>query len=106
VKIVKVILEGTAAEGGPASLVAEIKRKVDTDAHVMMGKDVFSLFLVPHVDAAFVMGLVLVIDQVCSDEPGVNEEEIDSRMASLTGDHHIGVNGGALLEEHPSDVVM
>jgi LURP-one-related len=102
----KVLLEGAAAKGEPASLVAEIKRKVDPDAHVVMGKDVFSLFLVPHVDAAFVMGLVLVLDQVCSDEPSIIEEEIDSSMTSLAGDHHIGVNGGTLLEEHPSEVVM
>lgn len=104
--IVKVLLEGTAPKGEAASLVAEIKRKVDPDAHVVMGKDVFSLFLVPHVDAAFIMGLVLVLDQVCADEPSMIEEEIDSSTAILAEDRHVRVNGGTLLEEHPSELVI
>ncbi|KAF3327542.1 protein LURP-one-related 5-like protein [Carex littledalei] len=102
----KVLFEGTVPKGEAASLVAAIKRKVDPDAHVVMGKDVFSLFLAPHVDAAFIMGLVLVLDQVCSDEPGIAEVEIDLSSVSLAGDHHVIVNGGTLLEEHPAEVVM
>lgn len=105
VTIVKVLFEGTASKGEAALLVAEIKRKVDPDAHVVMGKDVFSLFLAPHVDAAFIMGLVLVLDQVCSDEPGIAEEEIDLSSATLAGDHNVIANGGTLLEEHPAEVV-
>ncbi|KAJ4763739.1 LURP-one-like protein (DUF567) [Rhynchospora pubera] len=102
----KVLFEGIASKGEAASLVAEIKRKVDPDAHVVLGKDVFSLFLAPHFDAAFAMGLVLVLDQICGDEPDAAVEEIDLSIASLTGDHHVGVNGGTLLEEHPPELVM
>ncbi|XP_059643675.1 protein LURP-one-related 5-like [Cornus florida] len=44
--------------------MAEIRRKVDASAHVMLGKDVFSLCLKPGFDSAFAMGLVLVLDQI------------------------------------------
>uniref|UniRef100_A0A7N0THP6 Uncharacterized protein n=1 Tax=Kalanchoe fedtschenkoi TaxID=63787 RepID=A0A7N0THP6_KALFE len=49
-------------------VVAEIKRKVDASANVVLGKDVFSLCLKPGFDAAFAMGLVLVLDQINGDE--------------------------------------
>ncbi|KDP37081.1 hypothetical protein JCGZ_06137 [Jatropha curcas] len=48
--------------------VAEIRRKVDASTNVVLGKDVFSLCLKPGFDAAFAMGLVLVLDQLNGDE--------------------------------------
>ncbi|XAR67780.1 hypothetical protein NMG60_11002678 [Bertholletia excelsa] len=48
--------------------VAEIRRKVDATANVMLGKDVFSLCLKPGLDGAFAMGLVLVLDQIHGDD--------------------------------------
>ncbi|KAG5537542.1 hypothetical protein RHGRI_024860 [Rhododendron griersonianum] len=51
-------------------LVAEIRRKVDASAHVVLGKDVFSLCLKPGFDGAFAMGLVLVLDQINGDGDG------------------------------------
>ncbi|XP_042497119.1 protein LURP-one-related 12-like [Macadamia integrifolia] len=44
--------------------VAEIRRKVDSSTHVLLGKDVFSLSLKPGFDGAFAMGLVLVLDKI------------------------------------------
>lgn len=44
--------------------VAEIRRKVDASAHIVLGKDVFELSLKPGFDGAFAMGLVLVLDQI------------------------------------------
>ncbi|KAH0466919.1 hypothetical protein IEQ34_004157 [Dendrobium chrysotoxum] len=49
-------------------LVAEIKRKVDSCAHVILGRDVFCLSLRPRVDAAFIMGLVIVLDRISGDD--------------------------------------
>jgi len=43
--------------------VAVIKRKVDPSTNVMLGKDVFWLCLEAGIDGAFVMGLVLILDQ-------------------------------------------
>lgn len=48
--------------------VAEIRRKVDACAHVVLGKDVFSLSVKPGFDSAFAMGLVLVLDQIQVDD--------------------------------------
>ncbi|KAI4355750.1 hypothetical protein L6164_004493 [Bauhinia variegata] len=44
--------------------VAEIRRKVDPTTSVMLGREVFSLCVKPGFDAAFAMGLVLVLDQI------------------------------------------
>ncbi|KAM7259286.1 hypothetical protein ACFE04_015027 [Oxalis oulophora] len=44
--------------------VAEIRRKVDASTNVVLGKEVFSLFIKPGFDGAFAMGLVLVLDQI------------------------------------------
>ncbi|KAI3463413.1 hypothetical protein Pfo_020076 [Paulownia fortunei] len=44
--------------------VAEIRRKVDAYANIVLGKEVFLLSLKPGFDAAFAMGLVLILDQV------------------------------------------
>ncbi|KAA8540495.1 hypothetical protein F0562_024586 [Nyssa sinensis] len=52
--------------------VAEIRRKVDASANVVLGKDVFSLFLKPGFDGAFAMGLVLVLDQIHTDDYSVD----------------------------------
>ncbi|XP_058226716.1 protein LURP-one-related 5-like [Rhododendron vialii] len=51
-------------------LGAEIRRKVDASAHVVLGKDVFSLCLKPGFDGAFAMGLVLILDQINGDGDG------------------------------------
>ncbi|KAF3450888.1 hypothetical protein FNV43_RR06977 [Rhamnella rubrinervis] len=48
--------------------VAEIRRKVDASTNVVLGKDVFSLWVKPGFDAAFAMGLVLVLDQINGDD--------------------------------------
>ncbi|KAL5575708.1 hypothetical protein UlMin_017407 [Ulmus minor] len=48
--------------------VAEIRRKVDASTNVVLGKDVFSLALKPGFDAAFAMGLVLVLDQINAED--------------------------------------
>lgn len=49
-------------------VVAEVRRKVDEDAHVVMGRDVFVLWLRAGFDAAFAMGIVLVLDRITGDE--------------------------------------
>ncbi|KAG6658609.1 protein LURP-one-related 5-like [Carya illinoinensis] len=56
------------AENTSREPVAEIKRKVDPSTGVMLGKDVFLLCLKPGVDSAFVMGLVLILDQMYGDD--------------------------------------
>ncbi|XP_059637917.1 protein LURP-one-related 12-like isoform X2 [Cornus florida] len=55
-------------------VVAEIKRKVDPTTNVLLGKDVFLLCLMPMIDSAFVMGLVLVLDRMVGDDA----DEMDS----------------------------
>ncbi|RLM92953.1 protein LURP-one-related 5-like [Panicum miliaceum] len=62
-----------AAEGGGGEaeedvVVAEVRRKVDEDAHVVMGRDVFVLWVRAGFDAAFAMGIVLVLDRITGDE--------------------------------------
>jgi uncharacterized protein YxjI len=49
-------------------VVAEVRRKVDEDAHVVMGRDVFVLWVRAGFDAAFAMGIVLVLDRITGDE--------------------------------------
>ncbi|KAL8138575.1 hypothetical protein V2J09_004576 [Rumex salicifolius] len=48
--------------GGPA--VAEIRRKLDSGANMVLGKDVFLLSVKPGFDAAFAMALVIALDQI------------------------------------------
>ncbi|CAA7404379.1 unnamed protein product [Spirodela intermedia] len=64
------------AEEGSAAVVAEIRRKVVSSAssaadvvsdNMVLGKDVFCLRLAPGFDAAFSMGLVLMLDQIMGD---------------------------------------
>ena len=57
-------------EDGEGTVVAEIGRKVDVGARVVMGRDVFVLRVGPGFDAAFAMGIVLVLDQIAGDEAG------------------------------------
>ncbi|XP_066344176.1 protein LURP-one-related 5-like [Miscanthus floridulus] len=49
-------------------VVAEARRKVDEDANVMMGRDVFVLWVRAGFDAAFAMGIVLVLDRITGDD--------------------------------------
>lgn len=49
-------------------VVAEVRRKVDEGAHVLLGRDVFVLWLRAGFDAAFAMGIVLVLDRITGDE--------------------------------------
>ncbi|KAL5538987.1 hypothetical protein UlMin_045523 [Ulmus minor] len=53
---------------------AEIKRKVNPTTNVMLGKDVFWLYLKPGFDGAFAMGLVLILDQMYGDD---DDGEVD-----------------------------
>ncbi|KAM0925335.1 hypothetical protein ACQ4PT_004262 [Festuca glaucescens] len=55
-------------EDGEETVVAEIRRKVDAGARVVMGRDVFVLRVGPGFDAAFAMGIVLVLDQIAGRE--------------------------------------
>ncbi|XP_074574514.1 protein LURP-one-related 5-like [Curcuma longa] len=71
--------------GGAAVVVAEIKRKVDTLLHVVLGRDVFSLCLRPHCDSAFAMGLVVVLDQITGDEAEEEVEQVDSPISESAG---------------------
>ena len=66
------VVAAPRAEGEKAKLVAEIRRKVDEGTRVVMGRDVFVLKLIPGFDAAFAMGIVLVLDQIAGDEPGAD----------------------------------
>ncbi|XP_033512015.2 protein LURP-one-related 12-like [Nicotiana tomentosiformis] len=45
-------------------VVAEIKRKMDPDTNVVLGKYVFLLCLKAGIDGAFIVALLLVLDQV------------------------------------------
>jgi hypothetical protein len=49
-------------------VVAEIGRKVNVGPRVVMGRDVFVLRVSPGFDAAFAMGIVLVLDQIAGDQ--------------------------------------
>ncbi|KAK1360115.1 LURP1-related protein domain containing protein [Heracleum sosnowskyi] len=67
-------IEGSIAQrcckifDGAKKPMAEIKRKVDCTSELVLGKEVFSLFLKPGFDAAFAMALVLVLDQIKADD--------------------------------------
>ncbi|KAK4413940.1 protein LURP-one-related 12 [Sesamum alatum] len=63
--------------------VAEIRRKVDACANVVLGKDVFLLSVKPGFDGAFAMGLVLVLDQIhgAADHRHDADGENDTRLA-------------------------
>ncbi|KAA8541920.1 hypothetical protein F0562_023072 [Nyssa sinensis] len=67
-------IEGSFAErcctifNAAKETVAEIRRKVDASANVVLGKDVCCLYIKPGFDGAFAMGLVLVLDQIYGDD--------------------------------------
>ncbi|KAL3511896.1 hypothetical protein ACH5RR_024613 [Cinchona calisaya] len=83
-------IEGSYAQrcctilNGEKESVAEIRRKVDASANVMLGKDVFLLSLKPGFDAAFAMGLVLVLDQIYGDDEVV---DANSRISADPTSH-------------------
>ena len=76
-------IEGSFAQrcctifNGEKESVAEIKRKVDSSTNVVLGKDVFSLILKPGFDAAFAMGLVLVLDQINGEDYSDDDQALD-----------------------------
>ncbi|XP_024980649.1 protein LURP-one-related 12-like [Cynara cardunculus var. scolymus] len=57
--------------------MAEMRRKVDSSTNMKLGKDVFWLTLKAGFDAAFAMGLVLVLDQTNDDNGG--DGDVDQR---------------------------
>ncbi|KAJ0971234.1 hypothetical protein J5N97_019193 [Dioscorea zingiberensis] len=66
--------DGTSGKDrGGVVVAAEIKRKVDEHAHVVLSRDVFCLDVRPHFDAAFAMGLILVLDQISSDDDDADD---------------------------------
>ncbi|CAD6236564.1 unnamed protein product [Miscanthus lutarioriparius] len=76
------VVAAPRAEGEKAKVVAEIRRKVDEGARVVMGRDVFVLRVSPGFDAAFAMGIVLVLDQIAGDEASVDAgaDVIDAKI--------------------------
>ncbi|KAG0459748.1 hypothetical protein HPP92_022876 [Vanilla planifolia] len=79
---------------GEEEVVAEIKRKVDPSAHVVLSKDVFCLCLSPGMDAAFAMGIVLVLDRISGDDDTVGA--VDSAVvaaAEVVEGYEIGMEG-------------
>lgn len=84
---------GGEGGGGVVVVVAEIKRKVDACAHVVLGRDVFRLCLRPRFDAAFAMALVLVLDQICPDDEDddispADHDDIHGDDSHANGDAH------------------
>lgn len=68
-------------------VMTEIKRKVDLSSKVTLGKDVFALHIKPGFDAAFAMGLVLVLDQISSEGlvDALTNSESDGSHGSNSG---------------------
>ncbi|CAM0954675.1 unnamed protein product [Alopecurus aequalis] len=64
----RVLVAGEDVEGAEEVVVAEVRRKVDEGAHVVLGRDVFVLWVRAGFDAAFAMGIVLVLDRITGDE--------------------------------------
>ncbi|KAI9118493.1 hypothetical protein K1719_010825 [Acacia pycnantha] len=54
--------------------MAEIRRKVDQSTSVLLGKDMFMIYMKPGFDGAFAMGLVLVLDQIKVEDEGKKQE--------------------------------
>ncbi|KAK1600837.1 hypothetical protein QYE76_007545 [Lolium multiflorum] len=70
-------------EDGEETVVAEIRRKVDAGARVVMGRDVFVLRVGPGFDAAFAMGIVLVLDQIAghdADDADAGEDALHAKI--------------------------
>lgn len=71
------VASGGEEEGEEETVVAEVRRKVDEGAHVVLGRDVFVLWVRAGFDAAFAMGIVLVLGRITGDEvDGVLGEEL------------------------------
>ncbi|MQM05487.1 hypothetical protein Taro_038298 [Colocasia esculenta] len=99
---------GEGREGGGAEeAVAEIRRKVVPAAAgaaaaavapegvVVLGRDVFCLRLAPGFDAAFAMGLVLVLDRMTGDDGSSGSDgrgEPPTSAAELDGEACYGTN--------------
>lgn len=66
-------------------LVAEIRRKVDPVTSVMLGKEVFVLCVQPGFDVSFIMGLVLVLDQI-SGKNVFDNEIVETSVHPIIGD--------------------
>lgn len=68
--------KAVAGDGGEEEdvVVAEVRRKVNEDAHVVMGRDVFVLWVRAGFDAAFAMGIVLVLSRI------TGHDEIDGDL--------------------------
>ncbi|XP_058734397.1 protein LURP-one-related 12-like [Vicia villosa] len=66
-------------------LVAEIRRKVDPATSVMLGKEVFLLCVQPDFDVSFIMGLILVLDQI-SDKNVFDNEIIETPVHPIIED--------------------
>ncbi|KAL2928087.1 Protein LURP-one-related 12 [Bienertia sinuspersici] len=81
----------TIYDNSTRQIMAEIRRKVDVSSNVMLGKDVFALHIKPGFDAAFAMGLVLVLDQISSDGivDAITSSESDGSHASNGSDHFL-----------------
>jgi uncharacterized protein YxjI len=67
-------------DDGVDTVVAEVGRKVDVGARVVMGRDVFLLRVGPGFDAAFAMGIVLVLDQISGDETDDGEDVLNAKI--------------------------
>ncbi|MCL7021976.1 hypothetical protein MKW94_028976 [Papaver nudicaule] len=76
-------------------VVAEVKRKVDAASNVLLGKDVFTLCVKPGFDAAFAMGLVLVLDQINGNSTSTSsdDDDIDEAAEENVLDPITTVNG-------------
>ncbi|RRT54211.1 hypothetical protein B296_00034900 [Ensete ventricosum] len=79
----RVFYEGGRGGKGAVVMVAEIKRKVDACSHVVLGRDVFSLCLRPRCDAAFAMGLIIVLDRISGDDDDVIDDAEAKAIARL-----------------------
>ncbi|KAM7475908.1 hypothetical protein LguiB_023151 [Lonicera macranthoides] len=58
---------------GDKVVVGEIKRKLDISTEMIVGKEAFALSLKPGFDAAFAMGLVVVLDQIDAEDYDPND---------------------------------
>lgn len=63
-------------------VVAEIKRKMDPDTNVVLGKYVFLLCLKAGIDGAFIVALLLVLDQVEGHDFKEGRDKLISRMVT------------------------
>ncbi|GLJ37055.1 hypothetical protein SUGI_0750800 [Cryptomeria japonica] len=69
------------------NIVAEMKRK-QVSSEITLGGDVFSMIVQPGYDQTFVMGLVVILDQIGSNERHMNTN-LHSRTLSLDLPRHL-----------------